>query len=109
MLERHAAGVVSARRRLAVARGTAVALLLALVAASFWRVDERVPVPKVARVLPDESAAPVQPRIVRADTYLAVAALEDHIASLDDALNVCARARRSAPRSRAWNARAPNW
>jgi hypothetical protein len=25
---------------------------------------------------------------VRADTYLAVAALEDHIASLDDALNV---------------------
>jgi hypothetical protein len=28
-----------------------------------------------------------QPRIVRADTYLAVAALEDHIASVDDALN----------------------
>jgi hypothetical protein len=27
-----------------------------------------------------------QPRIVRADTYLAVAALEDHIASFDDAL-----------------------
>jgi hypothetical protein len=38
------------------------------------------------------NAAPIQPRIVRADTYLAVAALEDHIASLDDALNV-ARAR----------------
>jgi hypothetical protein len=33
-----------------------------------------------------------QPRIVRANTYLAVAALEDHIASLDDALSV-ARAR----------------
>ena len=28
-----------------------------------------------------------QPRIVRADTYFAVAALEDHIASIDDALN----------------------
>jgi hypothetical protein len=92
MLERHAAGVVSARRRLAVARGTAVTLLLALVAASFWRVGERVPVPRVARELPDESSAPIQPRIVRADTYLAVAALEDHIASLDDALNY-ARAR----------------
>jgi len=92
MLERHAAAVLSARRRLAVARGTAVGLLLALVAASFWRVGERVPVPKAAIVLPDVNDTPIQPRIVRADTYLAVAALEDHIASLDDALNV-ARAR----------------
>jgi hypothetical protein len=92
MLERHAAAVVSARRRLAVARGTAVGLLLALVAASFWRVGERVPVPRAAMAPPDVKAAPIQPRIVRADTYLAVAALEDHIASLDDALNV-ARAR----------------
>jgi hypothetical protein len=33
------------------------------------------------------SAVP-PPRIVRADTYLAVAALEDHIASVDDAINV---------------------
>jgi hypothetical protein len=32
-------------------------------------------------------AASAQPRIVRADSYLPVAALEDHIASLDDALN----------------------
>jgi uncharacterized protein YciW len=29
-----------------------------------------------------------QPRIVRADNWLAVAALEDHIASLDEALSV---------------------
>ena len=31
---------------------------------------------------------------MRADTYLAVAALEDHIASLDDALNDARAARR---------------
>ena len=38
--------------------------------------------------MPLRRAAPApQPRIVRADTYLAVAALEDHIASVDDALN----------------------
>jgi hypothetical protein len=92
MLERHAAAVVIARRRLAVARGTAVGLLLAIVAASFWRVGERVPMQRAAILPPDVNAAPIQPRIVRADTYLAVAALEDHIASLDDALNV-ARAR----------------
>ena len=42
----------------------------------------------------DESAgvavagSPPQPRIVRADSYMAVAALEDHIASVDDALSV---------------------
>jgi hypothetical protein len=37
-----------------------------------------------------EAPAPyrsMEPRIVRADTYLAVVALEDHIAHLDDALN----------------------
>ncbi len=36
-----------------------------------------------------------QPRLVRADTYLALAALEDHIATIDDALN---DARLMAPR-----------
>jgi hypothetical protein len=88
MLERHAAGVARSRRRLVLARGAAVALVVALVGASFWRLDQR----SMDRVVNVENAAPVrmpapQPRIVRADTYLAVAALEDHIASLDDALN----------------------
>ena len=36
----------------------------------------------------EDNSQASQPRIVRADTYLAVAALEDHIATLDDALNV---------------------
>jgi hypothetical protein len=36
----------------------------------------------------EERTPAPQPRIVRADTYLAVAALEDHIASLDDALSL---------------------
>ena len=36
----------------------------------------------------EDNSQTSQPRIVRADTYLAVAALEDHIATLDDALNV---------------------
>jgi hypothetical protein len=89
MLERHAKGIASSRRRLLAARGSAVALLLALVGASLWRLDERdvgpmmVLTPAPATVV----EPPAQPRIVRADTYLAVAALEDHIASVDDALN----------------------
>jgi hypothetical protein len=66
-----------------------VALLLALVGASLWRLNERDIGPMM--VLTPAPAQPVetpaQPRIVRADTYLAVAALEDHIASVDDALN----------------------
>ena len=87
MLGRHAARQVSARRRHLAARGAAVALLVVLVGASVWRLDERVAAP-VAEV--ESPATPVpasQPRIVRADSYLAVAALEDHIAGLDDALN----------------------
>jgi hypothetical protein len=72
--------------------------VIALIGASIWRLDQRdvVQPPEVAAAGP---AAAVrgdgQPRIVRADTYLAVAALEDHIASVDDALNV---ARMVAPR-----------
>ena len=89
LLDRHAAKQSRARRRLVYARGTASALIVALVAASVWRFEqpldgEIVVSPPAAE---DNSQAP-QPRIVRADTYLAVAALEDHIASLDDALNV---------------------
>jgi|SRR6185436_12820956 len=85
MLARHANGITRARRHAALARVTAVGLVVALVAASLWRLDER-------RVVPNEEIAEVrpsapQPRIVRADTYFAVAALEDHIASVDDLLN----------------------
>jgi|KBSMisStandDraft_5_1062788.scaffolds.fasta_scaffold85529_2 hypothetical protein len=89
LLERHAEGVARSRRRLYAARGAAVALLLALVGASLWRLDERDVGPMM--VLTQSPSAmtesPAQPRIVRADTYFAVAALEDHIASVDDALN----------------------
>ena len=90
LVERHAVKTARARRRLAVARGTASALVVALVGASVWRfVAPSAPVDLVASApAPQVAALDPQPRIVRADTYLAVAALEDHIASLDDALNV---------------------
>lgn len=84
MLGRHAARRMRARRSHALARGLAGALAIALVSLSVWRfgpLDASPVTPESApRVLP-------QPRIVRADTYLPVAALEDHIASIDDALN----------------------
>jgi len=88
MLERHAAGMVRSRRRMLLARGAAVALVVALVGASVWRLDQRSmdPIERVVDAAPVRIPAP-QPHIVRADTYLAVAALEDHIASVDDALN----------------------
>lgn len=87
MVTRHAARQAGQRRRRNVARGTAGALVFALVGASVWRFDHDVGAP--AAIAHSESPASVdpQPRIVRADTYLAVAALEDHIASVDDALN----------------------
>ena len=97
MMERNAVRQVRGRQRLRMARVTAGALAIALVGASLWRLDQRVVAPPPQAV----DAAPAAPfrggetRIVRADTYLAVAALEDHIASVDDALNV---ARMIAPR-----------
>jgi hypothetical protein len=57
------------------------------VGASIWRLDERVARPVAGTESPAKPAPGLQPRIVRADSYLAVAALEDHIAGLDDALN----------------------
>jgi hypothetical protein len=92
LLERHAGKQMRARRRLAVARGTASALFVALISVSVWRLDRGAAVPPASTVATTVAAAsaeaPVfQPRIVRANTYLAVAALEDHIASLDDALS----------------------
>ena len=41
MLERHAQRNARSRRRLVAARGAALALALALVGASLWRLDER--------------------------------------------------------------------
>jgi len=89
LLERHAARTARSRRRLVAARSAAVALLLALVGASLWRLDERDvgPMMVLTPSPPTVEGPPAQPRIVRADTYFAVAALEDHIASVDDALN----------------------
>ncbi len=89
LLERHAQRGARSRRRLVAARGAAVALLLALVGASLWRLDQRDVGPMMVLTPPTTAPeqAPVQPRIVRADTYFAVAAIEDHIASVDDALN----------------------
>jgi hypothetical protein len=94
MVERNGQQKARARRRLHTARATAGALVFALVGASVWRF-EQIPEPaRLASEAPAESRAQ-QPRIVRADTYFAVAALEDHIASVDDALSV---ARAYSPR-----------
>jgi hypothetical protein len=87
MLERHAAKKLRERRSHVAARGAAVALLVVLVGASVWRLDVRVAKPVAEIDSPEVPAPALQPRIVRADTYMAVAALEDHIAGLDDALN----------------------
>ena len=94
LLRRQAAREVRARRRSVRVRGAAVALVVALVGASFWRLDDRAVAPPAGGE-PTVQQGPSEPRIVRADTYLAVAALEDHIASIDDALNV---ARAYSPR-----------
>jgi hypothetical protein len=93
MVERNAQRKVRARRRLHAARATAGALVVAFAGASLWRFEQAPPPPVVA-AMPAEPRSQ-QPRIVRADTYFAVAALEDHIASVDDALSV---ARAYSPR-----------
>lgn len=94
LLARNAAGVTRARRRLAMARGTAGALVVAFIVAGLWRFDHPGGEPQRPIAEAPRHAEPAQPRIVRADTYLALVALEDHIASLDDAINV-ARLRES--------------
>jgi len=85
LLSRQAAGQARARRRTRIARGVAGGLILAVVGLSAWRLDPspeaaRAPAPTLANDLAPE------PRLVRADTWLALAALEDHIATIDDAL-----------------------
>ena len=89
LLERHAAAAGRARRRQVLARGTAGALVAVLAGASLWRMGEPGPVTNSAmsNAAPTAAIVSMQPRIVRADTYMAVATLEDHIASVDDALN----------------------
>ena len=87
LVERHGAKRARMRRRNAVARGAASALVVAVVAASLWRLELSAPTePAVNEPPPVAAGARPQSRIVRADTYLAVAALEDHIAKFDDAL-----------------------
>jgi hypothetical protein len=98
LLERHATRQARTRRWTRVARGTAGALILAFVGMGAWRLTAGdLPRGPAVESAPEAAVEPVvaQPRIVRADTYLAVAALEDHIASVDDALTV---ARLVAPR-----------
>ena len=95
MLERHAGRKVRARRRLVLARGAAITLLVALMGASFWRLDEHGGQQIVRDTPLPARAQDAAPRIVRADTYLALVTLEDHIAGLDDAINV---ARAYSPR-----------
>lgn len=90
LLGRHATRQRRDRRRLAFARGTASALVIAMVGVSVWRFDQQPGSPPgggVEETAPVASTPANQPRIVRADTYFAVAAIEDHIASIDDALN----------------------
>ena len=91
LLDRHATRQRRDRRRLAFARGTASALVVAMVGVGVWRFDQPPGSPPQRGAeepaLAAAAAPASQPRIVRADTYFAVAALEDHIASIDDALN----------------------
>jgi hypothetical protein len=96
LLERHGAKQARARRRHALARGTASALVVALVAASVWRLELGVPETPGGETPAAATETRPQSRIVRADTYLAVATLEDHIASFDEALADARASGRSA-------------
>jgi hypothetical protein len=89
LIDRHAGQQRRSRRRQAIARGTATALVVSMLGISLWRFEQQPGVVTQAEVeaSPVADAQATQPRIVRADTYLAVAALEDHIASIDEALN----------------------
>jgi hypothetical protein len=88
LIERHVSRQRRSRRRQAIARGTATALVVSMLGISLWRFERPVDTPQTETVpAPVADAQANQPRIVRADTYFAVAALEDHIASIDDALN----------------------
>jgi hypothetical protein len=96
LLARDAAGRTRARRRHSIASGTVSALVLAMVAVSVWRLSPQDDVKTVAAPPGDAEESVSQPRLVRADTWLALAAIEDHIATIDDALS---DARLAEPRS----------
>jgi hypothetical protein len=91
MLERHARRQSQTRRRRVLATGLAGALAVIMIAASAWRLDgagdagTSAGARTAAALTPQD--VPVEPRLVRADTYLALAALEDQIATIDDALS----------------------
>src|SRR5689334_6472031 len=89
LVERHAARTARAQRRHRFARAAAGVLVVAFVGASVWRLEPAEVAPKIEAVDDaDPAVSAQQPRIVRADTYLALAALEDHIARVDDAISV---------------------
>jgi hypothetical protein len=89
LLARHASRTARAQRRHRVTRATAGALVVALVVASVWRLEPTDVRPMIPAAASNAAQDPESaPRIVRADTYLALAALEDHIARLDDAISV---------------------
>jgi len=90
LIDRHVSRQRRSRRRQAIARGTATALVVSMLGISLWRFEQQQPggvSQTEAEQAPVAAAQASQPRIVRADTYFAVAALEDHIASIDEALN----------------------
>src|SRR5216110_920730 len=80
LLARHVMRKARAQRRHRVARASAGVLIAAFLAASVWRLEPAPVPPDVARVTAEAPrGAAAQPRIVRADTYFALASLEDHI------------------------------
>ena len=88
LMARHASRVARDRRRQRIARAAAGVLVVAFIGASVWRLEPAETVPRAEVVSNDSPSIAAQPRIVRADTYLALAALEDHIARVDDAISV---------------------
>src|SRR5690349_19339273 len=70
LVDRHAAKVSRARRKLAITRGAAGVLVTVLVAASVWRFDQPLDVQQSANTMTEESEPSTQPRIVRADNWL---------------------------------------
>jgi hypothetical protein len=102
LLDRHARRKANTRRRAIAARGVAGALVVAMIGVSAWHLGRTVDdegSPTASRLTPSEaieisSAEYPEQRLVRADTWLALAAIEEHIASIDDALT---DARANAP------------
>ncbi len=90
MLQRHERRLRRSATRLRATRYAASGLVVALIGVSAWRLwhADAPPPPLAAAAPPSIEPAALEPSIVRADTYLAVAALEEHIAGLDEALNL---------------------